>query len=519
MSAPRALVIAWRLLRLVWVIAREHRRAPEVAAAALRDTLAALGATFVKLGQGLSQRLDLLPAPYTQALAALQDRVPPFPAAAARATVEAAFGQPLDALFAEFDDTPLAAASLAQVHRATLADGTAVVVKVRRPRLRAEVEHDLRWLRRVVRAATLLWPPFAHWRPLDLVDEIAAQLRREIDFRVEAANMRRMQRVLAAVPGVHVPAVVEPLVHEEVLVQTLSAGRPIASAYGTEEGKRLAGLLLDAYLQQLFGVGFFHGDPHPGNAFVMADGGLCLHDFGVIGYLDRHARHALAQALHGVAGCDAPSVLTAAVELGLLDVPPDRRDVIAAVDLILAEFATEPLSEWSAAQVLLRIARLDARQHLLLPRNLLLLLRTLMLLEGLTRALDPGFALPAELQARSGKVAELLLPVTVPAPQAARQIARRLPALLARRLRELEEGPARDKLVSADRASDRHEPDGARRIAAALVALGLYIAGAALLLAADRLPRAQGWPWPTLLAFAAALLLSLRLLRGGGRRG
>lgn len=512
MSAPRALVIAWRLLRLARVLVREHRRAPETAAAAVRDTLAALGATFVKLGQGLSQRLDLLPPPYTQALAALQDNVPPFAAATARATVEAAFGRPLATLFATFDDTPLAAASLAQVHRATLADGTAVVVKVRRPQLRAEVEHDLRWLRRIVCVATLLWPPFARWRPLDLVDEIAAKLLREIDFRVEAANTRRMRRVLEGVAGVHSPAIVDPLVHEEVLVQTLSLGRPITCAYGTEDGRRLAGLLLDAFVQQLFGTGFFHGDPHPGNAFVMDDGSLCLHDFGVIGYLDRRSRHALAQALHGVATCDAPAVLSAAVELGLLDVAPDRRDVVAAVDMILAELATEPLSEWSAAQVLLRIARLDSRQHLLLPRNLLLLLRTLVLLEGVTRALDPGFALPAELQARSAKVVELLRPVTVPGPEAARQFARQLPTLLARWLRELEEGRTADRQYAADAAAGRGEADGASRMAAALVALGLYVAGAALLFV-PALPRPGGWPVPALVLLTSALLASLHALR------
>lgn len=516
-APPRALVIAWRFLCLALRIARAHRRSPATAAAALRDTLASLGATFVKLGQALSQRVELLPPPYPQTLAALQDRVPPFPAATARATIEAAFGRPIAELFAQFDDTPLAAASVAQVHRATLRDGTVVVVKVRRPNLRVEVEHDLRWLRRTVRIAALLWPAFARWRPLSLVDELAARLRREIDLRAEAANMRRMRYVLAGVAGVHMPDVVEPLVHEEALVQTFSVGRPIATAFATEQGRHFAGVLLDAFLHQLFRAGFFHGDPHPGNVFVQPDGSLCLHDFGVIGFLDQRSRSALAQLLHAVAARDARSAMEASVELGLIDAAPERPDVVAAVDEILAELATQPLSDWSPAEVLLRIARLDPEHHLLLPRNLLLLTRTLMLLEGLTRALDPGFALISELEARAPQVADMLLPVASIAvtPEAVLQAARHVPALLLHWLRELEQerGPA---AAPRDRPGHAGMTGDADRIAAALVALGLYVVAAALLLARERLALPGGWPVPALLALALALILSWRVVRGAG---
>lgn len=187
----RSLQITLSVVGFVWLWLRHHRTAPQRVPDRLRATLEGLGTTFVKLGQGLSLRRDVLPAGYREALEQLLNRVPPFASAVAAATIEEAFGQPVATLFAQFDPEPFAAASVAQVHHARLHDGTDVVVKVRRPGIVAQAKSDLRLLRMVTRALQAIWPALRRQRPLDLIEELGAQLMSEIDLEHEARNMRR----------------------------------------------------------------------------------------------------------------------------------------------------------------------------------------------------------------------------------------------------------------------------------------------------------------------------------------
>ena len=519
----RALRIGFRLSRLGVVLWRTRERAPEVGAAALRETLAGLGTTFVKLGQGLGIRRDLVPSPYREALETLQDHVPPFPVATARTMIVSAFGRPVEALFARFDDKPVAAASVAQIHRATLPSGEEVIVKVRRPGIRQLIDHDLRWLRRMVRAAALLVPPIARLKPLDLVDELGRQLRLEIDLRVEARNARRLGQACAAVPGIMMPKVHETLVHEEVLVQEFSRGKAIATVFGTAEGAHLAGVLLDAYLHQFFVVGFFHGDPHPGNLFVMSDGRLCVHDFGLVGFLDARSRRALAGFLVALAQRDAEAALDAGVELRLLDGLGDRREFILAIDRIVSELAGLPLNEWSIADALYRVARVGRGEHFALPRDLLVLMRALFLVESTTRQLDPAFDLVGEITSRRAALEESSTPSVTPlTPRAALRTAREVPALVARWLRDAQRESGRPGVAIHHRGLEELEATLARtgnRLALALVTLGLYIAGSLLMLHSAG-PRILGdVPVSALVAYAIALGLTIRLVHAITRSG
>jgi ubiquinone biosynthesis protein len=519
---PRAVRIALRLLGLAWVLWRTRLTSPATGAQALRATLADLGTTFVKLGQGLSLRRDVVPSPYREALETLQDHVPPFPVATARAMIEHAFGQPVSVLFARFEDTPLAAASVAQVHRATLPTGVEVIVKVRRPGIRALVDHDVRWLRRLVRVAQVLVPAVARVRPLALIDELSEQLRQEIDMRVEARNARRLIDACRAVPDIKMPLVIEPYVHEEVIVQEYSHGKGIATVFGTPEGQRLARVLLDTYLHQLFVVGFFHGDPHPGNLFAMPEGPLCFHDFGLVGFLDARSRRALAAFLVAVVQRDAEAALDAGIELQLLGGALDRREFTASIDQILSELAGLPLKDWSIAEALLRVARLGHGQHFTLPRDLLVLMRALFLLESTTRALDPQFDLVGELMARRDTLEAAVLPAG-PAltPRTAVRAARDVPALLARWLREAQREGGRPSLSMHHRGLEELEETVARtgnRLALALVTLGLYLAGSLLMLHSAG-PRWNDVPVFAIVAYAFALGLSVRLVRAITRSG
>lgn len=521
---PRSLQIAAALGGFGWAWWRERRRAPDTLPNRLRHTLEGLGTTFVKLGQGLSLRRDLLPAPYLVALESLHNHVPPFDSAQAVASIEAAFGQPVDQLFAKFEREPFAAASVAQVHRARLADGRVVAVKVRRPGIEAQVAADLRLLRRFARMVQWLLPGLRRHRLLELIDELAQFLRQEIDMVQEARNMRRLASSLDPLPYLTLPHVIEPMASASVIVQEFSHGTPLVSRYKTPRGRELAGLVLDAYVHQLMGAGVFHADPHPGNLFELPDGRLCLHDFGSIGFLDPASRSALAQLIEGLVVNDAATVLDAVVAMGFIEGPFDRRAYLRAISEILSSLATLPLNEWSMADAIWRVARIGAGENFRLPRHLLVLMRTLFLAENTLRALDPDLDLVQALSARAEQMAQTLKLQSPGRPVHAQLLhsAEQLPALAMQVLRQLRLEDGRPSLSLHHRGVQSLETTLARtgnRLALALVTLGLYVAGAVMMLHGAG-PQLWGHlPALSALAFAAAFVLSWRLVRAISRSG
>ncbi len=214
-----------------WYWMRWHHKSPERLPPKLSQTIEKLGTTFIKLGQGLCLRRDLLPAAYLQALESLQSTVPPFDSETAVRTIESAFGQPVDTLFKSFERTPFAAASIAQVHRAQMADDRLVAVKVRRPEIVRQVAADLWLLRQLLRIGMVLFPGMKDQQPLDLVDGLEEFLRLEMDLAHEASNMRRLARAFDEIPNVTMPGLIEPLAHSEVLVQEFSHGRPLRTVF------------------------------------------------------------------------------------------------------------------------------------------------------------------------------------------------------------------------------------------------------------------------------------------------
>lgn len=527
MRLPRSLQIAWAFAAFAWAWLRLRRKAPQRLPAHLRATLEGLGTTFIKLGQGLSVRRDVLPPGYREELENLHSNVPPFDPRLAAATIESAFGQPLDALFAEFERVPFAAASVAQVHRAWMHDGTKVAVKVRRPRITQQVKHDLRLLRRLTRVMQWLLPGLRRQRPLELIDELALQLLAEIDLGHEATNMRRLRPAIERNPATTMPDVVEPYAAPDVLVQEFSHGTPIAEAFGTPRGEAYAGHLLDAYLQQLFVGGVFHGDPHPGNLFSMADGRLCFHDFGNIGYLDPAARRSLALMVEAVSYADAEGTLDAALAMGFLSAPIDRRAYTRAISEILDEMSTLPLSRWSLAETIWRIARLGHGEHFRLPRHLLVLMRTLFLAENTIRALDPDFDLMAALGQRKPLLAKAFEQVSLaggnrPLSQRVSRTADALSTIVSDLLRQAQLEDGRPGVSVHHRGLEDltlHLGRTGNRLSLALVTLGLYMAGSLLMLHSAG-PLFWGHvPVLALFAYAIALLLSLRLVVAIARSG
>lgn len=439
--------------------------------------------------------------------------------------VASVLSKKIDALFASFDDRPLAAASVAQIHPARMHDGRDVVVKITRPGIHAQVQADLRLLRRTMRVAQWVWPPLRRHRPLELVDELGAFLRDEIDMRHEAQNMRRMAKVLDALPGITQPHVVEPYASRDVLVQDRSHGTRLETAYGTAAAPALASALLDAYVHQLFGAGVFHADPHPGNLFFFDDGRLCLHDFGSIGVLDPASRLALGGMVEAIAADDAEGVLDAAIALGFFPPQVERRSHVREIHLILAEMASRPLAEWSIAEAIWRVARIGQGAGFRLPAHLLALIRTLFLVENTLRALDPDMDLLGTLSAQAADVMAIVdasRPARRPLAMRLARTARQLPQIATDLLRQAQLSDGRPAFsVHHHGLAPTHEALArtGNRLALALVTLGLYVSGSLLALHSTGPLLAGHLPWLSVIAFAGAALLSLRLVVAIGRSG
>ncbi len=529
MPLVRLLRIAYEIVRLALAaLLRRLHLSKASGADQLALVLVRLGTTFIKFGQALSLRRDLLPDDYVTALQSLQDHIASLPAEVAIAEIERAFARPVAQIFPHLDRTPLAAASVAQVHTARLQDGREVIVKVRHPGIRAHIDRDMRALTWVIRGIVTVVPSLKHYQPQRLVEEIWTNLRKEIDFRREAQNIRRLALVFADWPTIYVPGVIDELVSETVIVQVRSRGRRIDDASIRSDGPRLAQVFVDAYLHQIFVVGLFHGDPHPGNLFITAEGRICFHDLGLMGFLDLATRRKLAAFANAFMRQDADWLLDAAIDLGILGGTMDRSHFRRGLADIIADYAALPLKDWSLAEAFLRVTRLGQAQNVLVPHDLLILMRTMFLAESAVAILDPDFQLLETLQAKGP---EMLKAVMAPSDWAgaldrlkhdAAGAMQDLPAVLGswtRRLNQEGEGLGITLRVPELKDASRHLTLSSNRLALALVTLGLYVAGSLLMLHSVG-PRIWGdMPAFAALAFTLALWLTLRLARSITRSG
>lgn len=479
-----------------------------------------LGTPFVKLGQHLSLRRDLLPAEFVEALEDLQDHVRPFDAALAAREIELALGSAPAAIFARFDSEPFAAASIAQVHGARTHDGLEVIVKVRRPDIAARVDEDMRLLLIIVRVLSVFVPALARHHAADIVRQVWRNLRRELDLREEARHVQRFAAAFAESPTIMVPEVLEALCTESVMVQRRSGGERVDRVADATRGRELARGFIDAYVKMFFSMGLFHGDPHPGNLFAMADGRLCFHDFGIVGTLDRPARQGLAAFMLAFAEQDSDWILQAWGELGMLGAGSDREALRPAIAEIIADCARRPLREWSMGAAFARLVGSSRGRGVEIPRDLLVLARTVLLMEGTVRLLDPDFSLLDALCARSGQVVEAAL-----AEERADGLRLRYEtAVAANEWRRLLATAVRQFRRRGFALRIEHEgmPElatthlkAANRVSLALVTLGLYLA-ASLLMQHSLGPQIGNLPVLALFGYAAAVWYTARLTRAVG---
>lgn len=393
--------VAARLGPLSWLgamaarLTRRPRRVPVPVGRRIRTATEELGPTFVKLGQMLATRPDLIPMDVVRELRHLQDEVPPFPFAQVEAIVEADLGRPVAEVFADVESAPVAAASIAQVHRATLLDGTPVVIKVQRPNLPEIIGSDLRILSGLAGTLEERVPEIRTFRPVAIVEEFRRSLQREMDFGTEMASMVRYREMFSDEPRLHVPQPYPEHSGRRVLVMERVEGIKVSDRAALEAaGIDLPSIVetgMRITLRSIFEFGFFHADPHPGNFFVRPDGSIVLLDFGMMGTLEPRRLDEMLAFMVAVLTADVDMVVNQLLDADLIGDETDLRSLRGELQAILDRYRHVRLGGLDVAGFLNELANVTIRHHVALPADLLLVGKSIATMEGLGHELYPEF--------------------------------------------------------------------------------------------------------------------------------
>ena len=521
----RRLGLADALERAGQVLNREHaadlaRLEPPVQ---VRLALEELGPAFVKLGQVLAGRADLLGPAWIAELQRLHSRVPAVPFEALRPQLREDLGGEPEAVFAHFDPEPLAGASIAQVHRATLKDGTEVVVKVRRPGIQDVVEADLRLLERLAVMAEDELPQLRPYRPRQLVREFARSLRRELDLAAECRSAERVATNLAALGFVAIPRVhwahTGPRVNVQDRVQGIS-GEDLAQVDASGLDRQLlARRGAQAVLKMIVEDGFFHADPHPGNVFYLPDNRLAFIDFGMVGRLTQRRRDELLRLLLGLVQREPQAVADVLLDWTGNDHGAHLTQLETEIETFVDQYHGTPLAQLSLAGMLTDVTTILREHRLALPADLALLIKAFVSLESMGRGLDPGFHMATEaLPLLRGVVRARWQPRAIgqrawKALGRGLALAEQLPHDLSSLLRRARRGRLQVGLELAHlrRVGDQLDR-AASRLSLALVIAALII-GSSIVMTVSGGPTLLGLPAFGLLGFLGAVVGGLWLLR------
>ncbi|HDQ93063.1 MAG TPA: ABC transporter [Synergistetes bacterium] len=367
----------------------------------IRHVLEDLGPTFIKFGQLMSLRPDLVPYPLILELRKLQDEVSPVPFPEIRMLLEKNFQRPVEEVFSTFDEEPLAAASLAQVHRAVLReDGHPVAVKVRRPRIRRIIENDLYIMDIIARQLDKRMDgPQAYDFP-NLVQEIKTALRRELDFTIEARNMKIFRGNFASTSEVRMPELFQKYSSEQILTMELIQGRKLKDLDmgALADRENLARRLLLFTIKQIIEDGFFHADPHPGNILILENNDICLLDWGMVGRLTRQTRYELVDLLNGVFDKDPERVLLSLLQFSIRRGSVNQRKIEREIADILDAFHGLPLQEVNIGHLMLDISNLLRENHLQVLADFAIMIKTIVTAEGTARQLFPDLNVMEEFR-------------------------------------------------------------------------------------------------------------------------
>jgi len=379
------------------IISRKRRHQVDrlTRAERVRMALEELGPTFVKLGQILSTRPDLIPFEFVDELSKLQDEVPPFPYADVEQIIRSELGAGPEDIFDYFEKTPLAAASIGQVHRARLKDAEEVVVKVQRPGIRKIIEVDLEIMLHLATLMERHLEEFQITRPTRIVKEFARSIEKEIDYTIEASHIERFAGQFMDEETVYVPKVFRDTTTERVLTMEYIDGIKASEIERIEaEGldrKLITARGADLILKQIFDYGFFHADPHPGNIFVLPGNVICYLDFGIMGSIDRQSKENFVNLVHSVVVRDEFEATHALLKLMEYDEEPDTRLLSRDLADLMGEHLYQPLKQLRMEKLLHQILDLISTHCLRMPPDLFLMMKALATVEGVGLSLDPNF--------------------------------------------------------------------------------------------------------------------------------
>lgn len=496
----------------------------------VRRAMEEMGPSFVKLGQVLATRVDLFPPEWIAEFSRLQNAVPAVSFDAIRAEVSEALGATPESAFLWLDPEPLAAASIAQVHRARLHDGREVVAKVRRPGIRPIIEADLRLLQQLAKMIETKFPDLRRFHPVGVVRQFKASLMRELDLVAECRHAERIAASFEDDDRIVVPAVHWAYTRERMNVQDFVDGLPIADLAALDaagvDRRKIARTGAQVVLKMMLEDGFFHADPHPGNVFVLPGERIAVIDFGMVGRLSHARRTEVVSLLFGLVEHDPERVTE--VLLDWTERPDvDEAQLTIDIDAFVDQYHGVPLGQLDLAGMLLEVTALLRSHRLALPPDLALLIKVFLTLEGLGRSLDPDFDMARQAQPFLHRAMAAQLGPGAVARRGARALAdtagllATLPRELRRLLRGMRGGARLHMQVDELREFSRQVAHSANRLAGSMVIAALIV-GSSIAMTVEGGPALLGLPLFGLLGFIGAALAGIWLLwsifrSGGGR--
>ncbi len=495
----------------------------------LRLALEDLGPTFIKVGQILSTRPDLLPAEYIVELLKLQDSIPPVAFSEVARVIEGELKKPWDKLFRDIEREPIAAASIAQVHRAVTASGSEVVIKVQRPGIEDTIATDISILRYFAGLLARHVPESQHYDPEGVADEISSIIQKELNFNLEAGFTEKFRENFADDPRVEIPGVYWDLSAKRVLTMDRVSGIKVnrvdeLDARGIDREK-IALLLLDVFFKEVFELGLFHGDLHSGNIFVISDEKIALVDFGIVGRVDRAMQHDLADILVSLIREDFEAITKAYLRMGILpddiDKPRFKKDYADT----MMNYLGRPVRDVRFGELLMDHVRLAARHHVRLPSEFILFDKCVIELEGLTRLLAPTINIVEASEPYAMKLFKkkldprFVMEETLTTLSEYKGLFKEFPHRAASIMEELSEGRMRIEFLHRGLDSFMREMDrSSNRLTFGLIISALVIASA-LVITSGVKPTVFGYPAIGILGFVVAsclgLWLVIQILRSG----
>jgi ubiquinone biosynthesis protein len=498
--------------------------APEEApeAAELASDLERLGPTFIKLGQMLSTRADLLPQPYLDALSRLQDRIAPISSEEIEQILSAELGVRISKAFAEFDREPLAAASLAQVHRANLRDGTDVVVKVQRPGIREQIVEDLETLNEVARFLDTHTSLGKRYEFENMLVELRRSLLRELDFHLEANNLIAFAENLYEFEHIVIPEPIETFTTSRVLTMTYIEGKKITSISPLRlleiPAQELADELFRAYLKQILVDGLFHADPHPGNVLLTDDDHIALIDLGMVSRLLPGFQERLLRLLLAISEGRGEEAAEISIAMGEPKPDFDRKEFTRRVSELVAENSKATVAKIAAGQVVLEITKISADCWFRLPSDFTMIAKALLNLDRIVFTLDPQFDPNAVLRERASEILQRNLLKTISPANLmnsaveVKEFVEKLPSRVNKILDTFGENQLRLKVDAID---EKVLMEGLQKVANRIT-LGLVLAalivGAAMLMRVETTFRILGYPGLPFIFFLLAAIAGIGLV-------